>query len=322
MEHLLKSFELYLQSLNIDVSQILPASISEQLPLFVSAPYALYTASLLNHEHVLVISKNEDSPTPEQISLQKNAIETLSRLPCIFVFKEVTREICKLLIKKGVCFVIPQKQCFLPRYIVSIREDKFALPNSRKRMKLSPLAQMLFVNYLIEKKENHVISFQKFIVKFKLNKVYVSRTTRELQDFGLAEITSSGHCKMLSFDIDRKTLWQKALPFLINPVQKRIRVQNAPQGLPLAGISALSAYSNLNDDDVQTHAIYHRSFDLKNTEVFQFEGDCLELWKYQPLASPNGIVDRFSLYLALKDDPDPRVQGALNEMLEAIWAEE
>ena len=124
---------------------------------------------------------------------------------------------------------------------------------------------------------------------------------------------------MLSFSIVRKTLWQKAQAYLINPIRKKVRVKNCPSTLPLAGISALSAYSNLNDDDVQTHAIYHQNFDMAHTEVFEYEGDYLELWKYQPLTGSSGIVDRFSLYLALKDEPDPRVQGALNEMMEELW---
>ena len=46
----------------------------------------------------------------------------------------------------------------------------------------------------------------------------------------------------------------------------------------------------------------------------------IERWKYAPglLSSDSQTVDRLSLYLSLKDDPDERTQAALTELLEQI----
>ena len=41
----------------------------------------------------------------------------------------------------------------------------------------------------------------------------------------------------------------------------------------------------------------------------------LELWNYAPAVIGGDGIDPFSLYLTLKDDPDDRVQIALETML-------
>ena len=43
----------------------------------------------------------------------------------------------------------------------------------------------------------------------------------------------------------------------------------------------------------------------------------MELWKYRPIFK-DGIVDKLSLFLALKDNPDPRVQSELSDMMETV----
>jgi hypothetical protein len=45
----------------------------------------------------------------------------------------------------------------------------------------------------------------------------------------------------------------------------------------------------------------------------------VEVWSYEPdLLSDGPAVDRFSLYLSLRDDTDERVQSALAEMMRGV----
>ena len=44
----------------------------------------------------------------------------------------------------------------------------------------------------------------------------------------------------------------------------------------------------------------------------------LQLWIYSPALFGNNTVDPLSLYLSLKDDPDERVQIALDELMKGI----
>ena len=87
--------------------------------------------------------------------------------------------------------------------------------------------------------------------------------------------------------------------------------------MPLAGISALAEISELSDDTEQTYALYSRDFD-KSLPTFEFSGQKLELWRYDPrlLCESIGSVDKLSLYLSLKDEHDPRIKGELSKIME------
>lgn len=47
----------------------------------------------------------------------------------------------------------------------------------------------------------------------------------------------------------------------------------------------------------------------------------LEIWNYSPLLfQEDNVIDRFSLYLSLRDNVDERVQSALEKMMEeVVW---
>ena len=317
MERFLKKLQLYLASLGIAAENIEEALFARQLPLFASAPYKIYTASVLYRKYVLAIAANEVLPPPEQITIQKGMFEEFSHLSVLFVFPNATKEFCRSLIANGIAFVVPGKQCFLPGEMVSLNEKKFASPGAPKRENLSPPAQMVFLYCLLGARKDQGISFHDLISHLELNKVYVSRAAKELEMFKLAEITVNKRSKSLIIDADRQALWRRAQDFLINPVHKKIRIKYPPPDLPLAGISALSEYSNLNDNSTKTVAVYKKYFDAKNIEVLEYEGVYLELWKYRPITR-NGVVDKLSLYLTLKDDPDPRVSSELADMMEAL----
>lgn len=86
---------------------------------------------------------------------------------------------------------------------------------------------------------------------------------------------------------------------------------------------ALSQYSNINPQSHATYAVYYGSTEAKELveyciDAWDAEGDYveLELWSYDPhLLATDGIVDRLSLYLSLREEKDERVQQAMETML-------
>jgi hypothetical protein len=96
--------------------------------------------------------------------------------------------------------------------------------------------------------------------------------------------------------------------------------------MPRAGLSALAEYSMLAPPphavvavarDVWATKTRHGEFERLPPEAQ--EGSEVEVWSYDPqLFAAGGVVDRFSLYLSLKDDEDERTQTALDEMMERI----
>ena len=292
----------------------------KNLPLFVSAPYDFCRTSLWGRDCLIALNKGQNHPTPEQIIAQKKVIEKAIPGNILFVFPSGTKEFCQCLIKNQIPFMIPGRQLFFPEAMVAIREDKFNRPDVKVHEFLSPWAQVILLYHLLNKGHGDELSFQDLQTHLNVNKVYVSRSAMELEQTGIAKIAAVRRMKSLVFVFDRHAIWDKMQVKLTSPVIKRIRIENLPANSISAGISALSEYSMLGDDADPTYAIYGRGMKLNKAEIREFSGPHLELWKYDPrmLSRDGKTVDKLSLYLSLKDDPDPRVAGELQNMMEAL----
>ena len=155
-----------------------------------------------------------------------------------------------------------------------------------------------------------------------LLKSQVSMAATELERLNLARIDRAWKSHGLVFDVSKADVWNKSLPLMATPVLRRMRMCEVPKGLPHAGILALSEMSMLESDAVGTYAISRRDKRVKGLEGSRYEGDYVQIWKYDPakFSSVPDRVDPLSLYLSLKDDPDPRVQGELKAVMgEMKW---
>ena len=124
-------------------------------------------------------------------------------------------------------------------------------------------------------------------------------------------------------------LWESAMPHLKNPVVKTVYARNLKPGkdVVVAGLSALSKYSNIAEMNHVTCAVSrNKQRSLELNEKIQYipsaeDGSVqLEVWRYWPeRLAQDGIVDKFSLFLSLKDDRDERVQKALKMMMENVF---
>ena len=79
MEQFFKDLRQYLNTLNIVIKNIGEANWSEQLPLFVSAPYIFNIVSILEQQYALCIAKNNELPT-----LKLKLFGYLPALPVVF----------------------------------------------------------------------------------------------------------------------------------------------------------------------------------------------------------------------------------------------
>lgn len=308
----------YLASLGGDMTFLQNESLETTCPLSVSLRYDAAKAVLFDKPRLLLFFRGATSPNPDQIQNHVHILAEVYSLPMLFVFQEASREFCISLIKKRLPFIIPKRQCYIPDALITLNEKAFRKTPQRKIESLSPFAQVVFLYYLLHKELPDSVPFQQIINGLHtISKVYVTRAVQEISAINLATITSNGKSKSIHFESSRKELWEQAQPYLRSPVIKHVRVETELSCLPLAGISALSEYSNLNDDAEQIYALHSRDFD-KSLPTYEFSGQKLELWRYDPrlLCENSGSVDKLSLYLSLKDEHDPRVKGELSKMME------
>ena len=100
---------------------------------------------------------------------------------------------------------------------------------------------------------------------------------------------------------------------------------NKPLGME-AGLTALACYSNLAAPANPVLALEGKQWKRINADdnimildIAEPDANQLEIWRYSPeLLSKKGVVDRFSLYLSMKEDDDERVQSALEVMMEQV----
>ena len=147
----------------------------------------------------------------------------------------------------------------------------------------------------------------------------------------LARISSAPHrqqsvgtaLQMLCTELDTKGLYQKAVPYLIQPVRTTVFIEKSAVTRDMfpAGLSALSEMSMLNPPAVETWGTVGGKIKGSAQKLIDSEKQCaLQLWRYDPRRiSQTGGVDVLSLAASLADDMDERVEQCIEEILEKVW---
>jgi len=96
-----------------------------------------------------------------------------------------------------------------------------------------------------------------------------------------------------------------------------------PEGdFSISGVNALSQYSHLNSEQYETRAIWDKLFNPSGAHYNEVEGLYrIELWKYpttMPFPTNHNVVDKLSLYLSMKDEPDARIEKEFEIMIEEM----
>lgn len=298
------------------------------LPLYLRERYALFESRIFGQKHLLALSRfNEESPGEYQADASR--LRGILDTSAILVIESLSSYDRNFLVKRGVPFIVPGSQTFIPLVFIDLRE-KQPLPKESKVKKLTPAAQCVILQHL-QKSNLDRISMKYLASKVGYTSMMMSKVKTQLVNAGLAETERVGKTVLLRFTSEGEHLWEKALPFLRTPVRKTYWIQWNSPDYPalLAGTSALSRESILADDALPTYALWYKTFQ-KNLEQGLFHGcRCaedadikMESWSYNPLTTSDNadVVDKLSLYLSLRDNPDDRIQQQLEHLIhKASW---
>ena len=323
---LMKIVEKYLTEILGFPVRIKPLPLQEKtgLPFFVKRIYSFYKTNLLGHEILFLEKRNDEKLTVDQLYKHGRMVEQAFKQPVVFVLPFIESFNRKRLIKKRVAFVIPNKQLFIPHLLIDLKE--FRQFNSKRRDKLIPAAQCLLFYHLL--KENlQPFNLKTIAEKLGYTQMTVTRAAKALEENKLVVIERNKE-KRIIFDKDKKALWQKALPFLQNPIKKIYFLENPPKtdSVYQSYFSALAYYTNLAESSKKFFAASQIDFQslmgkkqikIVSSNEAEFH---LEIWKYAPgILANDRIVDPLSLYLTLKDEEDERIQKELDNLLEQVW---
>lgn len=267
---------------------------------------------------LLMCLKENSEYTPGRVAKHIAQAQAISGLPAVFAADTMVAYKRRRFLEKHIPFIIPGKQVYIPFIGIFLTESG---PQLEKHFdELGNLAQILILAMLM-RKFTASLSITEAGRLFHYSRISVIRAFDELEFFQLGQRNLQS--KYLEFPLTGKALWEKALPFLKNPCRKRIGVEHLPSGLVSfpCGINALAERSMLSADAQLQFAV-----EAKNLNKLKLMDRCpeedapvlLELWKYPPNIIGGDSIDPFSLYLTLRDDPDERVQIALDEMMKGL----
>jgi hypothetical protein len=303
------------------------------LPMYISETYRLYDAVLFNCQSMLAEPKGNQELSILQTQKQFELLKNTFHKKVVLVAADMTAINRKRLIENGINFIVPGKQMYLPDLLIDLRENFGNTKNKDRKTHLLPSAQFIVLYHLLHR--NYKIeeySFKELAQKFGYTQMGITKAINNLKRHGLCK-TEGTKEKFIHFNFERHELWNVALPLMVNPVFKKIYVDEKPKGFMLhSNESALPEYTDMNPSRQEYYAIEKTAFYKlqKNNALVNandYEGKyCLEVWKYNPLTlvgempNDNPVVDPLSLYLSLKDNPDERIEMALDKILEQnIW---
>jgi len=300
------------------------------IPFFLRERYSLAEA-LIAGKRTLVFAAKESGGEPSANVIQKDSekLQSLTQLLPVWVVPRITAYDRRRLIDRRICFIVPGSQAFLPCLLIDLQEQFRLPPSKRSSLHLSPSTQAVFLN-LIYARAQHLEGTTASRIFAGYSKMTLSRAITELEEYELIQTHSEGRNRRGTVSLPWRELWTKALPHLRSPVRRKIFVSAEELALGpmpfLAGVSALASFSFLSAPLRPVYAY----FPVRGAPCPRFRHPVraaddaaaeVELWSYAPLPDslPKPVVDRLSLYLSLKDDPNERVQGALEAMMQGVF---
>lgn len=322
-------------------TEIQPEPITKEqlnsLPIYISETYRLYSFVLFDQFLLLVEPKKAGSFSLLQTEKHFGLLRHIFAKKVILLIPEITAVNRKRLIEKGINFIVPGKQFYLPELLLDLRENFSNPKTKRKNEKLLPSAQFLLIYHIIHRNERWQLeehSFKDIAKKTGYTAMAITKAVDNLKYHEMIKITGEKE-KYIRFVSDRHELWHNAerRNLLVNPVLRQVYVDYKTNiFMLLSNASALTEFSDMNPGRQKFYALEKNKFyGLQKNNLLSnandYEGEyCLEIWKYNPetLVSeqPNNapVVDPLSLYLSLKESKDERIEMALEQLLDkVVW---
>lgn len=295
------------------------ASLQNRLPIAISGEFNLYSGRILNCDVVLALIEQADIIPPKQIQKKLLILEQKLGSLVILATQEIASYNALRLANLRVNFIVPNKQMFLPSLLVNFRKEQQI--GSDLTETISPTAQVLLL-YHLQVESVQGLDARALASKLDVSYASANRAIRWLYDKELIKV-SQGKSKLIELHHTPRELWEKALPFLENPVAKIVYTDDVIDTWQ-SGINALSEYTMINPEPRACYAITKAALKTLSTRVNEkFGNNIVEIWKYSPhLLSSTNTVDKLSLYLSLRQTEDERVQIELDNLLNALWSEE
>lgn len=258
-------------------------------------------------------------------ALKKQAVRysEVTGLNVAYSFEKLTAVQRNALVRHQVPFLCLPYHLYLP-FLALVLNNAFKAERIIDQSRLTPAAQLLFLMFLYRAISKEITKSEAS-EQLHLTKTSITRASGHLVSLHLIIQKNCGTEIRMKAAAEGRAYLTMADPYLINPVRRTftVRYTDVLDGYPAAGESALSLRSMLNAPLIPQIAIDYKDPVLKDLQeadpIWDSADDfrTIQVWKYNPaLFAEDQIVDPVSMMLSLREEPDERIQGQLEEFME------
>lgn len=288
----------------------------DKLPMALSSGYSFCDIDMSNTTLTLAIPKEEDDNSPMQLSKRQEKMMDILGRPVVFVLDNVESYNLTRLTRARVNFIVPGKVIFIPSLMMVLRDIK---SDPKKMPDMMPPVAQLLVLYHIQVERLDGMNTAKTAEVMGLAYPTINIALKWLVKNGFIALVG-GKEKQVSFTLQGKELWEKALPLMSSPIERIVYSDAAIADGFSSGETAMGHYTMLAEPATPVVAISKATAKTNEALLNKQHGDYrIEIWKYNPaILSKGEQVDRLSLYLSLKDSDDERVQKECDTLIDEM----
>lgn len=292
------------------------------LPMYLTAGRSFYDIRLMDMSFSVVELKDSDKTDIRKLKSGLIQYEKSFGGNVAYCISDLSARKRDALIRNEIPFIAPPGQVFLPFMGIAMKNS---FPKKKiEAKKMSPLEQLLFLYLLYNGKKYTKAQLADML---HVTRAAITKVTERLGSKNLISEKKSGREVYVSLIGSPRQTFDAAKQWMINPVSRVVYCVDKDncEGFLKSGESALSEISMLSAPRNEIKACHEKDERLSSIELFDDDkwennGELirLELWKYDPkIVCDSDSVDIISLSLSLANTYDERVQGELQDAMEA-----
>ena len=317
-----EALERYIGTTLHDPVRVNPLEHAPALPAFLDRLYRLGEGRVAGRRCVFLATV-DDAATPADVAKHVALVRSAVDATTVFVAPSLSAHNRSRLIARGVPFVVPGKQLYIPDLALDLRE-RFGTRTQRRVSGLSPAAQAVLFHRLLHL-DGAATTPSLIAPRLRYSPMSIGRAFDGLVDAGLAHTEKRGKERHIRFKEVGRQLFDAAHNMLRSPVraEKFVRGGHLIGPLKRAGESALAELTDLSPPPLHTFAVAAGNWKAvaQTCGIVETGQDQavhkVETWAYDPNGlSDARIVDPLSLYAQFRDHRDERVSKSAERLLE------
>jgi hypothetical protein len=242
------------------------------LPYALRDRYEFFVTEILGDRCLILKERPQREASVADIAKHMQAINNLQMLKnspetgdlMIFVTDTIPSYDRKRLVEKGVQFIVPGNQLYLPAFGMDLRE--YYRQRLEKPQVLSPATQSMLIQFLIKGWQRELLTTRSTFEKsFTYAKMTVTRAIKELTDLDIVQIGKEKGETAIFFHLSPKETWDVSKAYMRTPVKKTLWLNAIPEAFDtpmlMTGEAALAEMSLLASPKVPGFAMTTGQFD-------------------------------------------------------------